>query len=135
MFGDTLDPARVGVRNAKWFALQPRGVIMTPSGELCCNPKGATFSGDFSREHWPMRGLFVHELVHAWQFQQGIPLAWVRWPFARYGYRVRPGRRFAEYGLEQQAEIVRHVYLQREGLRNPKWPPLETLEHLLPFAG
>lgn len=133
MFGDTLDPARVTIRNRKWFAFQPRGTIMTPAGQICCNPRGDTFRQDFSVEDWPMRGLFVHELHHAWQHQHGIPLAWVRWPFARYGYRLKPGRAFAEYGLEQQAEIVRHAYLQREGLRNPKWPPLAQLEPLLPF--
>lgn len=133
VFAGTLDAARVTVRNRKWAFFQPRDVIMTPSGQIYCNPKGTTFRDDFAREDWPTRGLFVHELAHAWQHQHGIPLAWVRWPFQRYGYRVKPGRRFSEYGLEQQAEIVRHAYLQREGYRNPAWPPLDQLLRILPF--
>ena len=132
-FGGTLDPARVRVSHRKWFPFQPRSVLMTPAGCIHCHPKGEVWREDFSREDWPMRGLFVHELAHAWQWQRGIPLAWVRWPFARYGYRVKPGRRFQDYGLEQQAEIVRHVYLQLEGLRNPAWGPLDALAPLLPF--
>jgi len=127
VFGGTLDVGRVSVRNRRWFAFQPAAVIMTPAGQLCCNPRGDTFRDDYAAADWSLRGLFVHELVHAWQHQAGIPLAWVRWPFARYGYRLRPGRRFFDYGLEQQAEIVRHAYLQREGYRNPKWPELAAL--------
>lgn len=133
MFGGTLDPARVTVRHARWFFLQPRDVLMTPAGAICCHPGGDTWRADFASEAWPMRGLFVHELVHAWQHQHGIPLAWVRWPFARYGYRLRPGKPFFDYGLEQQAEIVRHAYLQLDGFTNPRWPPLAELMRVLPF--
>ena len=120
--------------NRKWAFFQPPGTIMTPAGCLHCNPRGDDYRADYAPEDWRTRGRFVHELVHAWQWQRGIPLAWVRWPFARYAYRVRPGRLFEDYGLEQQAEIVRHVYLQREGVHSPKWPSLEALTPILPFG-
>jgi len=45
---------------------------------------------------------------------------------------VRPGQRFEEYGLEQQAEIVRHVFLLRHGQPLAGAPPLEQLESILP---
>ncbi len=118
----------------KWIWFQPRDTIMTPAGCLHCNPRGDDYRPDYATQDWSTRGRFVHELVHAWQWQRGIPLAWVRWPFARYGYRVTPGRRFEDYGLEQQAEIVRHWYLRREGVSSPSWPVVEALAPLLPFG-
>lgn len=133
VFGDTLDPSPIRVVRGKWFWFQPLDILMTPSGCIHCHPKGRTFSADFAAEDWARRGLFVHELTHAWQWQHGIPLAWVRWPFARYSYRLRTGKLFADYGLEQQAEIVRHWYLRGEGLANPAWPERRALAAVLPF--
>jgi len=133
VFAGTLDPDRVHVAHAKWFLFQPRDVLMTPSGCIHCHPKGHTYSRDYATEAWLARGLFVHELAHAWQWQHGIPLAWARWPFARYRYRLRPGKPFADYGLEQQAEIVRHWYLRGEGEGDPAWPQAAALRAVLPF--
>jgi len=132
-FGGSLDPDHVQIARTKWFWFQPRETLMTPSGCIHCHPKGHTYSADYAAEPWPTRGLFVHELAHAWQWQHGIPLAWVRWPFARYRYRLQPGKAFADYGLEQQAEIVRHWYLQGEGLTNLAWPNAAALKAVLPF--
>lgn len=120
--------------NRKWAFFQPRGVMMAPAGCIHCNPRGDDYREDYSGLDWATRGRFVHELVHVWQWQRGIPLAWVRWPFARYGYRLKPGKRFEDYGLEQQAEIVRHWYLRREGLDSPRWPDLHALGAVVPFA-
>jgi hypothetical protein len=44
-----------------------------------------------------------------------------------------PGRPFSRYGLEQQAEIVRHAFLMRHGVHVPAKPPLEFYEAILPF--
>jgi hypothetical protein len=57
----------------------------------------------------------------------------MRHPFCRYGYEIVPGRPFLRYGLEQQAEIVRHAFLMRRGGRVKGKPPLEIYEALLPF--
>jgi len=62
-----------------------------------------------------------------------LPL--MRHPFCRYDYEIVPGRPFHRYGLEQQAEIVRHAFLMRRGIRVEGKPPLATYEALLPFAG
>ena len=77
-----------------------------------------------------MQELFVHEMTHVWQAQRGgrwyLPL--VRHPFCRYHYRLVPGKGFARYGVEQQAEIVRDVFVARRA--GAPWPALEAL---LPF--
>ena len=73
-------------------------------------------------------------MTHVWQAQKWgrSYLLLQRHPFCRYDYVVRPGQRFEQYGLEQQAEIVRHVFLLRHRRPLPGAPPLEQLESILP---
>lgn len=106
---------------------------MAPDGHIWFHPKGDRWRPDFALAPLHMRGLFVHELVHVWQHQQGIELIFQRPPFARYRYTYQRGRPFRRYGLEQQAEIVRHAYLLSEGARLPNTPPLSALVELIPF--
>ena len=40
-----------------------------------------------------------------------------RHPFCRYDYALKPGWPLERYGIEQQAEIVRHAFLLRNGVR------------------
>lgn len=80
-----------------------------------------------------MQGHLIHELVHVWQHQRGINLLLRRHPFCRYDYRFEPGKPFARYGIEQQAEIVRHVFLMRRGQSVEGKPSLQELEEILPF--
>ncbi len=55
----------------------------------------------------------------------------MRHPFCRYDYQLKPGKPFERYGLEQQAEIVRHRFLADRGAPVPMMPP----RGLLPFGG
>ena len=84
------------------------------------------------RELLHRQGLFIHEMTHVWQAQTRgrfyLPL--MRHPFCRYGYDLVPGRAFDWYGLEQQAEIVRHRFIADRGGRPKVCPP----RGLLPFA-
>jgi hypothetical protein len=136
VFGPTLDPEPVRIVSRKWWPLQPRGVAMAPDGRLWFHPQSPWLSADFSAEPAGTQGLFVHELVHVWQVQR-----WGRWhlvllrhPFCRYRYRIVPGRPFARYGLEQQAEMVRHLFLWRRGIEARDAAPRETLENVVRFG-
>jgi hypothetical protein len=40
----------------------------------------------------------------------------MRHPFCRYTYRLEEGRPFDRYGLEQQAELVRHRFMADKGV-------------------
>ena len=86
---------------------------MAPCGNIHFHPRGKLWSDDFSKEPLQVQGFFMHEMTHVWQAQKGgrfyLPL--MRHPFCRYRYELVPGRPFGRYGLEQQAEIVRHVFL------------------------
>ena len=86
----------------------------------------------FSTASLELQGLLIHELTHVWQTQTRgrfyLPL--MRHPFCRYAYDLVPGRAFDLYGLEQQAEIVRHAFLASRGVRLLAAPD----STLLPFA-
>lgn len=90
---------------------------MAPLGHLHFHPHGEHYCDDFRTASLDRQGLFIHELVHVWQHQQGLFLPLRRWPFSRYTYELKPGKPLASYGIEQQAEIVRHAFLLRNGAK------------------
>ena len=94
----------------------------------------ATLAPDLSQAPLRTQAVFIHELVHVWQFQHGMNLVLRRHPFCRYSYTIKPGWKLERYGIEQQAEIVRHTFLLRHKLVVPGAPPLATLESILPFG-
>lgn len=117
IFADSIDYAPVQLVRRKWWPFQPKNVAMAPMGHIHFHPCGHLWSEDFSQEPLHMQGFLIHELTHVWQAQTRgrfyLPL--MRHPFCRYRYTVVPGRPFGRYGLEQQAEIVRHWFLSRNG--------------------
>lgn len=131
VFGDAIDYDQVRIIRRKWWPFQPRGTVMAPTGNIHFHPHSQRWSDDFGREPLHLQGLFIHEMTHVWQTQTRgrfyLPL--MRHPFCRYGYALVPGKPFESYGLEQQAEIVRHIFLARQGGRPPQRPP----EEILPF--
>lgn len=113
MFGDGLDADEVLIHASRWWPFQPRHIVMAPDGHIWCHPRGTGWRADWSCESLQAQAFFLHELTHVWQWQQGICVFLCRPPFARYRYRLIPGKPFLSYGLEQQAEIVRHAHLAR----------------------
>ena len=135
VFGSAIDYDQVRIRRGKWFLFQPRNVVMAPSGHIHIHPKSDIWCEDFASRPLHAQGLFIHEMTHVWQAQRRGRwyLVLMRHPFCRYGYSLKPGWPLARYGLEQQAEIVRHAFLLREGARVPGAPPLERYQDILPF--
>ena len=105
---------------------------MAPTGDIWFHPDGGGWSEDFSNEPLNLQAFWIHEMTHVWQAQKGgrfyLPL--MRHPFCHYRYELKPGKPFNLYGLEQQAEIVRHRFLADRGAPVPVCPP----RALLPFA-
>jgi hypothetical protein len=134
MFGDAIDYATVRIRRRKWWPFQPRGITMAPLGHIHFHPSADAYREDFSVGSLSAQGLFIHEMTHVWQHQAGLFLPLRRHPFGRYDYRLRPGRAFSRYGIEQQAEIVRHAFLLRNGARPLGAADLAALEALLDFG-
>jgi len=136
VFGDAIDYGRVAIVRGKWWWLQPRNVIMAPMGHIHVPPDSALWRDDYGAAPLDLQALFLHELTHVWQSQR-----WGRWylvlmrhPFCRYRYSLVPGRPFRRYGIEQQAEIVRHVFLLRRTFNPRSAAPLPELEALISYA-
>ena len=136
MFGDAIDYDRARVANRKWAFFQPRHVAMAPTGCIHFHPGGRLYCEDFAQADIDRQGLFLHEMTHIWQSQRHgrwyLPL--MRHPFCRYGYVLRPGQRFERYGIEQQAEIVRHAFLIASGRSIAGAPGPGSYASVLPFT-
>jgi hypothetical protein len=136
MFGDAIDYARVRIARRKWAFFQPRETVMAPCGTIHFHPAGTRYRDDFATAPLAEQGLFIHEMTHVWQSQTRgrwyLPL--MRHPFCRYGYDWEPDRPFDRYGIEQQAEIVRHAFVMGRGMRLLDKPPLADYETVLPFT-
>jgi hypothetical protein len=132
IFGDSIDYSKVRLFRGKWWPLQPRRSAMAPTGNIHFHPDGGGYSEDFSKESLWQQAFWMHEMTHVWQAQTMgrfyLPL--MRHPFCRYRYELKPGRPFAGYGLEQQAEIVKDAFLALHGGIVRRVPPRE----LLPFS-
>ena len=132
MFGDAIDYGPVKLVRRKWWPFQPRGIVMAPTGNIHFHPASPLWSEDFSKERLSLQGLFIHEMTHVWQAQTRgkFYLVLMRHPFCRYSYDLVEGQSFDRYGLEQQAELIRHRFLADRGLevaRLPDWS-------ILPFT-
>ena len=133
IFGEAIDYDSVRLVRRKWWPFQPKGIVMAPTGNIHFHPDSPLWSEDYSKERLSLQGLFIHEMTHVWQTQTRgrfyLPL--MRHPFCRYTYQLSEDRSFARYGLEQQAEIVRHRFLADRGVVSSALPPAA----LLPFCG
>ncbi|MGH6729652.1 MAG: vgr related protein [Sphingomicrobium sp.] len=131
VFGESIDYGRVRLVLGKFWPFHPRRVTMAPMGHIHFHPQGGGWSEDFARESLGRQGHFIHEMTHVWQAQKRgrffLPL--MRHPFCRYSYSLEEGKPFDRYGLEQQAEIVRHRFLADRGAGPAACPPTD----LLPF--
>jgi hypothetical protein len=135
LFGEGIDYGRVRLVRRKWWPFQPRSTVMAPDGHIWFHPESDLWSDDFSTAPLSLQGLFVHEMTHVMQAQQRgrfyLPL--MRHPFCRYAYRIRDDVPFDRYGLEQQAEIMRHIFLSRRGIDRADPVLLGKLAGRLPF--
>lgn len=131
IYGDAIDYAPVRLHQRKWAFFQPRHVVMAPRGHLHFHPHGNLHRDDFAAAPLSDQGLFIHEMCHVWQHQRGIFLPIARHPFCRYHYSFVPGWPLKRYGIEQQAEIVRHAFLLHSGATVVGAPSVARYDQML----
>jgi hypothetical protein len=128
VFGQALDPRPVRVLAAP--LLKRAFVAMGP---LVVWPVRSAWA-DFSLAPLADRAVFVHELTHVWQAQNGVNLLFAKLQCGdhpqAYVYRLDPTTRFETLNIEQQAMAVEHAYLCRQGAAAPY--PAEAYAALLP---
>lgn len=137
VFGEVVDCSTVLVKRRKWFPLQPSRTVMAPWGHVHFHPRSPHYCDDFAIAPLGKQGLFIHEMTHVWQAQTRgwwyLPL--VRNFSRRYDYTLKPGWPLERYGIEQQAEIVRHAFLLRKGVRLAGIADPGAYDLLVDFAG
>ncbi len=137
IFGTAIDCGAVRIKRKRWHPLQPAGITMAPCGHLHFPPGSPVYCDDFAAANLDRQGLFIHEMTHVWQTQKHgkfyLPLH--RHPFCSYEYSLKQGWPLTRYGIEQQAEIVRHAFLLRKGVRLPGISNLAAYDKLVAFAG
>jgi hypothetical protein len=138
LFGDSVDYASVRVHPDRYTIVQVDGTYMTPNGSIYA--PGELFRADFAATEPSLQAVFVHEMTHVWQHQNGVDLfqAWLDeverhegdyW--AAYPYRLTAGRDLLDYGVEQQASIVEDYFLRcafDQGPLNLVDPPDDAAE-------
>lgn len=110
-------------------------MTMAPNGHLYFHPQSHAYRDDFGTANLGLQGHFIHEMTHVWQVQtRGLWHLVLRRPFSRrYDYSFKPGWPLHRYGIEQQAEIVRHAFLLRNGVRLAGVADAEAYELLVDF--
>lgn len=119
MFGNAIDYAKVRIRRRKWAFFQPKRITMAPKGHIHFHPAGEAYCEDFAAAPVRRQALFIHEMTHVWQTQTRGDwyLVLNRMPWAKYDYTLKPGCSLDKYGIEQQARIVEHAFLLRNGFK------------------
>lgn len=137
VFGDAIDYSGVTLRRRKFAFFQPRETTMAPRGHLHFHPDSPHWCDDFSHRDLRAQGLLIHELTHVWQTQTRGDwyLMLHRHPWCRYDYSLKPGWSLEKYGIEQQAEIVKHAFWLRSGLRMAGAVDARAYDMLVDFPG
>lgn len=137
MFGDAIDYTQVRIKRRKFMPFHPRGVTMAPMGHLHFHPEAAHYCDDFSAAPLHAQAHFIHEIVHVWQAQTlgRWYLVLRRHPWCRYDYALKPGWTLERYGIEQQAEIVRHAFMLQNGAQVPGVADKAVYDGLVDFQG
>ncbi|GAA0711102.1 toxin TcdB middle/N-terminal domain-containing protein [Dokdonella soli] len=136
VFGSDVNYDDVLVYRKKFHVFQPREIAMTPNGNMYFHPEA--YLDDFSLASVDSRAWFLHEMVHVWQHQQGINVAWGGIFDRNYDYgtlvAAPPGKPFSSFGIEQQGDIVRDYYYLGQGVRVQGAAPISTYQSILPFS-
>lgn len=140
VFKDSLEYSKVKIHNKKYMRFQPDNSGMTPNGEIYAVGV-RTYSNDYALEGPRLRGFFIHEMAHVWQYQLNIlsPVSAATSEFIlngfdyakAYEYELVAGKDLLKYRIEQQAQIIEDYYLiqlegvqlapgQRKNSRDPK---------------
>ena len=81
----------------------------------------ARLRNDFAAGDVPLsvQAVFVHELTHVWQAQNGMRLLWAKLKAGdrpeAYAYDLDCGATFRDLNIEQQAMVVEHAFLASRG--------------------
>lgn len=126
VFGEEIKWATIRVMQAPRLGFG----AMVPLGRTIVFSKWPA-ARDFASAAPDEQGWFVHELMHVWQAHNGVVLAAAKIGALgekAYSYTPRPKTKLKAYNIERQAEIARHLFLERAGMPEKDAPPRDWLE-------
>jgi hypothetical protein len=117
-----------------WTTRRPfcAGGLLWPGRSLVLYPPDEA-RADFVEASLSEQGIFIHEMTHVWQSQQGVNLLLAKLragdTAASYAYDLTPECAWDGFNIEQQAMIVQHAFLLRRGrlARHPETAYLAVL--------
>ncbi len=116
IYGNTIDYSQVKVHDGKYFSGQPDNTAITPDGQAYFPTQ--IYSSNFGLENSVNKqALFIHELGHIFQYQNGMEVVEQRISEgAKYNYEdVFDGTPLGELTVEAQAEFFRDLFKKRIG--------------------
>jgi copper(I)-binding protein len=115
VFGTAIDYAKVTIRRRKFFPFQSRAITMAPARALAFSSARAGLLRRLRAA--PARS---RKALHPRDdpcLADAVPRGMVPdpppSPFCRYDYSLKPGWSLERYGIEQQAQIVKHAFWLR----------------------
>lgn len=143
LFRDGLDYALIRIQSGGWLGLPHLTRAALAHGNTLVFPPRLVHH-DFALADDATKLWFVHELVHAWQWQRGFRL-WrhgVRLALRggyrqqrayRYQHLLPHAERFCELNMEQQADLIAHyfdaAFLHGDGSVHDRARHLQQLPH------
>lgn len=118
VFGKGVDYDKVWVHHGGWWFFmgkQDPNTAVTPNGEMYY--PDAIYRYDFSATQEDRdKALFMHEMVHVWQYQMGYAvkrhgLTVTSRGESAYSYRLTPDSRLCDFNMEQQGNIMSDYYM------------------------
>ena len=107
---------------------------MAPNGNIYYNE--GYYDEDISKASIDRQALFIHEMAHVWQYQNGVDV-FEEGMFDDNNYNYLPlkeGKTFAQYGIEQQGDIIRDYFYLSNGIERSNMPPIAVYRDLIPFV-
>lgn len=128
VYGSSVDYSQVRVHRKPWLIVgQPETTAMSPDGNMHFPSK--IYEDDYSKGS--QRELFIHEMAHVWQKQngitdpvwEGVSLFFSNWGNynASYDLRIDPKKDLLDYNMEQQGRLIERYFAYVE--RNKNGPP------------
>lgn len=122
VFGALIDYQKVRVVNYPYVPWQTDDVFIAPNGFIFVGDKH--YQDDFSQHGTRYRQIFIHEMTHVLQYQQGVNvllkgallqlLYYLSFKkYNPYKYRFDEQKSFWAYNIEQQGRIAEHIFLGR----------------------
>ncbi|HBO38476.1 MAG TPA: hypothetical protein DD638_07410 [Pasteurellaceae bacterium] len=130
IFKDSIDYSKVKIHRGEylWFGIQNNHTAMTPNGEMYF-PKNI-YKKDYSDGDNFDKHLFVHEMVHIWQYRLGYSVKsvgiWIGMkggygkgaPAYQYEHLLSTRKKLSEFNMEQQADIIADFFVGNIYQRN-----------------